>query len=284
MNRWKIDLLLELFREAGAVALRFQENPEVGIKSDHTAVTRADREIEALFAARLDRPGNGSFLIGEESIEQRDEEYIKSALEGECFVLDPVDGTAPYAAGVPLWGISVGFMRNGVLEEGAICLPPRDEAFLSCRDTIFHARGVTGGNPVVEPFIPHKAVYTPAAPICVAQSAARNWEFRFPNQMFVWSACVAVYGALLRGGVYGSIQHCKLWDLAGGLPLLKLAGFEARYEDGRELGCDVVAGGNFLLDPGPGRWRQKGFVVIAPDRQGVETIWSQVNVRNPAKS
>ena len=47
---------------------------------------------------------------------------------------------------------------------------------------------------------------------------------------------------------------------------------------------DVVAGGNFLLDPGPGRWRQKGFVVIAPDRQGVETIWSQVNVRNPAKS
>ena len=133
MNRWKIDLLLELFREAGAVALRFQENPEVGIKSDHTAVTRADREIEALFAARLDRPGNGSFLIGEESIEQRDEEYIKSALEGECFVLDPVDGTAPYAAGVPLWGISVGFMRNGVLEEGAICLPPRDEAFLSCR-------------------------------------------------------------------------------------------------------------------------------------------------------
>ena len=203
MNRWKIDRLLELFREAGAVALHLQENPELGIKSDHTAVTRADREIEALLATDFDRPAEGCFLIGEESVEQRNEAYLKAALAGECFVVDPIDGTAPYAAGVPLWGISVGFMRNGVLEEGAICLPPRDEAFLSCRGTIFHARGVMGNSPAVEPFVPHKAVYTPAAPICVAQSAARSWEFRFPNQMFVWSACVAVYGALLRGGVYG---------------------------------------------------------------------------------
>ena len=63
MNRWKIDRLLELFREAGAVALHLQENPELGIKSDHTAVTRADREIEALLATDFDRPAGMSKVI-----------------------------------------------------------------------------------------------------------------------------------------------------------------------------------------------------------------------------
>lgn len=280
MSRWKIDVLLGLFREAGAIALQWYENPEVEVKSDHTAVTRADREIERLFAGRFDRPEQGLFLIGEETVGLRDEAYISAALAGECFVIDPIDGTAPYAANVPLWGVSAGFMRGGVLEEGAIYSPVRDEAFLTCRGTIFRARGVMTDAPSVEPFAPQKAAYTPAVPVCAAQSAARSWEFRFPNQLFVWSTCVAIYDALLRSRVFGMIQHCKLWDLAGGLPLLKLAGFEARYADGRELGLDVAGGGNFHLEEGPHRWRQKGFVVIAPDREGVDTIWSQVNVRN----
>ena len=91
---------------------------------------------------------------------------------------------------------------------------------------------------------------------------------------------MGVYDCLLRGKVYGMIQHCKLWDLAGGMPLLKLAGFEARGADGRELGLDVVSGGNFYLENGPHRWRQKDYVVIAPDRQGTEAIWNQVKAKN----
>lgn len=195
-------------------------------------------------------------------------------------MVDPIDGTAPYAAGVPLWGISLGYMRGGMLTEGAICLPARDEAFLTCRGSIFRARRVLSGAPEVEPFTPEPMRYTPAAPVCAAQNAARGWEISFPNQLFVWSTCVGVYDCLLRGKVYGMIQHCKLWDLAGGMPLLKLAGFEARGADGRELGLDVVSGGNFYLENGPHRWRQKDYVVIAPDRQGTEAIWNQVKAKN----
>lgn len=280
MNRWKIDTVLALFREAGEIALRYYDDPPLEIKADHTPVTQADREIEALFAARFDRPAEALYLIGEETVDRRDEAYISAALAGECFVVDPIDGTAPYAAGVPLWGISLGYMRGGVLTEGAICLPARDEAFLTCRGSIFRARRVLSGAPEVEPFMPEPMRYTPAAPICAAQNAARGWEISFPNQLFVWSTCVGVYDCLLRGKVYGMIQHCKLWDLAGGMPLLKLAGFEARGADGRELGLDVVSGGNFYLENGPHRWRQKDYVVIAPDRQGTEAIWNQVKAKN----
>lgn len=280
-NRWNIDVLLELFRASGEIALRNYEHPQIEVKADHSAVTNADREIERLFAARLDRPAEGSRLLGEETIDTRDEAYVAAALAEECFILDPIDGTAPYAAGVPLWGVSLGLMREGTLAEGAIYSPVRDEAFLTCRGTILRARRVRSGSPEVEPFTPVRADYTEAVPVCVGQSAARNWEFRFPNQMFVWSACVAVYDGLLRGKLYGMIQFCKLWDMAGGFPLLKLAGFEARFADGRELGLDIVKEDHYFLARGPHRWRQKEHIVIAPDRKGVETIWNQVKVKNP---
>jgi len=281
-NRWTIDVILDLFRAAGEIALRNYDAPRVEVKSDLTAVTNADREIERLFATRFDRPAEGIRMIGEETVESREESYLAAALSEECFVLDPIDGTAPYAANVPLWGVSLGYMRGGELVEGAIYSPVRDEAFVTCRGTILRARRVLSGAPEVEPFIPVKPAYTPALPICVAQNAARGWEIGFPNQIFVWSACVAVYDCLLRGKVYGMIQRCKLWDMAGGFPLLKLAGFAACRKDGRELGLDIVKSGDFYLENGPRRWRQKDYVVIAPDPQAAEAIWNQVKVKNPS--
>ena len=84
MNRWKIDTVLALFREAGEIALRYYDDPPLEIKADHTPVTQADREIEALFAARFDRPAEALYLIGEETVDRRDEAYISAALPGSA--------------------------------------------------------------------------------------------------------------------------------------------------------------------------------------------------------
>ncbi len=272
---WRLDSILDLFRSAGEIALKYYGDPHPEVKEDDTPVTRADREVEAFFASRLDRPAEGKFLIGEESVGTKDEAYLDAALKGDCFVLDPIDGTAPYAAHVPLWGISLGYMKAGKLMDGGIYLPVQDEAFVTCRETIFRVRNLRSGEPEVEPFVPERPCYTRALPISVSQAAARNYRLRFPNQIFVWSSCVGPYHALLCGRFYGMIQHCKLWDLAGGMPLLRLAGFEMRFADGRRLNLDIAGGGDFILN-GPGRWRQKGFVMIAPDREGTEFIWNNI--------
>ena len=108
MRNWKIDNILSLLKEAGALALASWSAPEVELKADQTVVTNADRAIEQRFAEAFDRPAAGSFMIGEESVGTRTEEYLDEALRGICHVVDPIDGTAPYSAHVPLWGISVG--------------------------------------------------------------------------------------------------------------------------------------------------------------------------------
>ena len=113
MNHWKLDNIFECLRQAGAVALKFRCAAEVALKPDHTVVTIADREIEAMLAAKFNRPEAGCYMIGEESIAECSEAYLQEAFRNLCYVVDPIDGTAPYSTDVPLWGISIGLMENG---------------------------------------------------------------------------------------------------------------------------------------------------------------------------
>ena len=194
------------------------------------------------------------------------------------WVIDPIDGTAPYSAHVPLWGVSIGRMEQGVLTEGAIYMPVDDEALLTCRGTLFSARGLQSGAPEVTPFQPRRMALSPAGHLCIPQQGAKRWRFDLPNQVFAWSTCVGCYYALLHGRVLACLQSCKLWDLAGGLPVARAAGFRSWFADGRELGPEIVSSGNFHLSPGPARWRLTAPTVAAPDRETAEYVWNHVRL------
>lgn len=75
-------------------------------KADASPVTDVDREVETrlreLIAARY--PGHG--VIGEEfGIDRRDAEHV--------WVLDPIDGTKAFMAGMPMYGTLIGLARGG---------------------------------------------------------------------------------------------------------------------------------------------------------------------------
>ncbi|MGF0035303.1 MAG: hypothetical protein DBX90_02880 [Lentisphaerae bacterium] len=279
MNHWKLDNIFECLRQAGAVALKFRCAAEVALKPDHTVVTIADREIEAMLAAKFNRPEAGCYMIGEESIAECSEAYLQEAFRNLCYVVDPIDGTAPYSTDVPLWGISIGLMENGVLTEGAIYLPGPDEALVSCRGTIWSAKRLQGNSPEVAPF---EAVRTPlgqAGHISVGQFAAKHWDIRLPNQIFAWSSCVGSGYYLLKGLLLAYVLRSKLWDLAGVMPLVKAAGFEARFPDGAPFDFRIASGGQFALDAaGPHRWRLNDDLIIAPDREAIDYIRNHVTL------
>lgn len=278
MRHWKIDDILSLLTEAGRIALAGWSAPRIELKSDQTVVTDADRAIERKLAEAFDRPAEGSFMIGEESVGLKPEAYLEEAFRGVCHVIDPIDGTAPYSAHVPLWGVSIGRMEQGKLTEGAIYMPVDDEALLTCRGTLLSARGLQSGAPEVTPFQPRRMPLSPAGHLCIPQLGAKRWRFDLPNQVFAWSTCVGCYYALLHGRVLACLQSCKLWDLAGGLPVARAAGFRSWFADGRELGPEIVSSGNFHLSPGPARWRLTRPAVVAPDRETAEYVWNHVRL------
>jgi fructose-1,6-bisphosphatase/inositol monophosphatase family enzyme len=78
----------------------------------HDVVTAVDREAEALLAARLKALDPDAVFVGEESVAA--DPALLAAIGGEraCWIVDPLDGTANFAAGLPLVAVMVAYSRG----------------------------------------------------------------------------------------------------------------------------------------------------------------------------
>lgn len=77
-------------------------------------VTEADRQLEGLIREHLAALLPGDTIMGEEM----------GGATGDAFwSVDPIDGTANFLRGSPLWGISLGYVEKGRSTVGAICYP-----------------------------------------------------------------------------------------------------------------------------------------------------------------
>ena len=108
------DTILPFFRTALAV-----ENKKTG---GFDPVTAADRAAEQTMRALIRKQFPGHSILGEEyGSEHTDAEYV--------WVLDPIDGTKSFIAGMPVWGTLIGLMRFGEPVFGMMNQPFTRERF-----------------------------------------------------------------------------------------------------------------------------------------------------------
>ncbi|MEM5425966.1 inositol monophosphatase family protein [Paraburkholderia sp. BR14263] len=112
--------LLELLGdEARAVSLKyFRTQLDVTAKSDDTPVTVADREIERQLRERILSRYPSHNIVGEEE--------GGDVGDGITWVIDPIDGTKSFVAGLPLFGTLVAVLegrrpRYGMIEVPVLC-------------------------------------------------------------------------------------------------------------------------------------------------------------------
>ncbi|MFA6714033.1 MAG: inositol monophosphatase family protein [Victivallales bacterium] len=271
MKNWDIQKLLPLLRECGEIALRYYDDPPMEVKADKSIVTAADKAIEKRLAEEFDRPEEGVYLIGEETVKNRSEEYIQNALHGTAWVVDPIDGTAPYSIGLPAWGISVAFMENGVIKEGAVYLPPQNDCLFTDGERVRRCADMRGGGEP-EDFEFKLRPLSPESVICVSQLGVKNALFHMSNQIFSWSGCVASLYCLFTGKVLAYIASLNLWDIAASLAIMERSSIVARAGNGKKL-TGVMDDDFFELAPDCGeRWKLRSYAVIAPDDETVDFV------------
>jgi histidinol-phosphatase len=107
----------ELLDETDALLERAFAGPiEVSLKADATYVTETDRSVESLLRSRLAEHFPGHGFIGEE--------YGPQEGAGETrWIIDPIDGTANFARGVPIFGTLLALERDGELVVGVASAP-----------------------------------------------------------------------------------------------------------------------------------------------------------------
>lgn len=123
-----LEFAVEAAQLAGALTLGyFNRNTPAEFKADNSPVTVADRGAEQLLRDRIESYFPDDAILGEEFGEKR-------GGSGRRWILDPIDGTFSFVAGVPLYSVLVGLEVEGAMQAGVIHLP-------ALQETVYAARG-----------------------------------------------------------------------------------------------------------------------------------------------
>jgi myo-inositol-1(or 4)-monophosphatase len=209
-------------REAGALARRrfLDASFKVGFKGPQDYLTEVDGETEDLISARLHDAFPHDGFIGEETAG-------RSGAEGApVWVVDPVDGTANFARGVPHFCVSIACVAAGRVEVGVVYDPMRDELFAASRG---------GGTRL------NGAEIRPSAAAALANSSVEvGWNMRAGAAKYLELVRrVTLFGAAPFRGGSGALglayvaagrrdgyveHHINAWDCLAGILLVNEAG------------------------------------------------------------
>ena len=131
----------DIAREAGQTALDYFRDPDalkVVSKGPQDFVSQADRAVETLIRDRLHELFPDDGFLGEEGGAEEGGAEEGGAEEGDrdasgLWVVDPIDGTSNFINRVPLWCVSIAYVRQGRIEVGVIYDPNADELFAARR-------------------------------------------------------------------------------------------------------------------------------------------------------
>ncbi|MEA2923725.1 MAG: monophosphatase, partial [Alphaproteobacteria bacterium] len=131
MDRVEVrDRLAAAVREAGALALQtFRGQLKSWIKGKSSPVSEADLAVDALLRERL------LTILDAGWLSEETEDDPARLQRADVWVVDPIDGTRAYLAGLPDWAISVALVNAGRPVIAALYAPVTDELFLSIAGT-----------------------------------------------------------------------------------------------------------------------------------------------------
>lgn len=214
--------LAPLLREAGALALRLRDAPDVRVKPDGSLVTAADEACEALLNSAIAQRFPDYACVGEEGTN-------RVGSEGTIF-MDPLDGTQAYVEGFAHWGPTVAVVREGVVVAGGFYQVAFDELFWA------ELGGGAWRNQVrLEPAEPGPETSRRQV-LLVPSRFHRVGPLDWPGKVRALGSTAAHLALVAAGGAAATmIPAGAAWDVAAGVLLVREAGREVCTLEGAPL-------------------------------------------------
>lgn len=209
----------------------FRKQLDIDIKSDESPVTIADRETEQLVREMIkDRyPGHGFF--GEESGSANTDSQF-------TWVVDPIDGTKNFVAGMPFYGTLIALLRDGQPVVGVIDIPALSERWTGIKGEVTLFNGEPAATKA-EKGLESAIWYTTSPAFFVGDDgdAFARLESRMPACRF-GTDCYAF--ALLASGYVDLVIETQLkpYDYLALVPVIEGAGGIITDWNGDALGLE----------------------------------------------
>ncbi|WP_018439719.1 inositol monophosphatase family protein [Trinickia symbiotica] len=240
----RLQAATSIVEEAGARALGFfMERAALATSSKGPMdfVSEADMAVEQQIRERITGIWPAEAVVGEE---------LGGEMASRFWVVDPIDGTANFLRGSPLWGIALAFVADGVPEIGVIHYPV-------LRMTLGAATGhgvILNGQPFTRgvPFPDVRVAALGTNPHwTTAETATLEAEMKRHQWAVTGYRCATIgLGFAALGYVDGYFEcHTSFWDLAAGAVLCREAGLRVAFDGARvRHGMRIAVGTSALTD------------------------------------
>lgn len=242
---------------------RFRQLAEndVEMKGKDDPVTIVDREVEAFLTEALTKLAPGVAVVGEEAAHA--DPAVLEALSGQCWIIDPLDGTANFSEGKEPFGIIVALADAGRAVAGWIYDPLRDRfCHARCGEGAFVdgariAARTTGQEPPVTAV--SRLFLTPEESEQVDAKLAPHYTL-----VDIPRCAAEQYPRLALGqNDISSFKRTLAWDHAAGVLWLNEAGGKAARLDGSEYRVDEQNRPDLLGASSPAIWDEFAARVMA---------------------
>jgi len=243
------DFILRLNAEAAQVILPlFRADHGLENKAAHGAfdpVTAADKGAEAAIRQLISKTFPDHGVIGEEYGEDRpDADFV--------WVLDPVDGTRAFVAGLPVWTTLIGLRYQGAPVLGLIGQAYLDEAFVGSKALGSRMIRGTWSVPLKVRACPQlsDAIIATTDPGLFDGHEAAAWSDVRAKSRLARFGCDAYAYAMVALGKMDLILETglKSWDIEAAIPVIEGAGGIVSDWHGRSISSTpALAGGQMAI-------------------------------------
>ena len=224
-----LEFALSLAGNAEAAIMPVFRHCTVRFKSDGTEVTDADKRAEEVMRESIGKRFPKHLVLGEEF------GGPQGPTRESLWVLDPIDGTTSFAAGLPIFGTLIAFLENGEPQIGVIHFPAMGETVYAAKGSgcWVHVRGEASPQQVrasqtidiADAFISAGGTRpSDIEPPATGRSCKLSSLILKPRKFRFISDCVQ-HALVAQGRIDAAIDpEMNPWDIAALIPCVEEAG------------------------------------------------------------
>jgi histidinol-phosphatase len=234
-----LSLALAMAADADLVSLDRYHSLDLVVttKPDRTPVTDADQAVERLIRERIEATRPGDSVLGEE--------YGGDRTPGRQWIIDPIDGTANFMRGVPVWGTLISLAIDGVPVVGVVSSPALGKRWWAAKGHGAWTEDTSPHAPSSEPKALQVSGIADLADASLSYNSLRGWE-----EAGRFDAVIALIRAVWRSRAYGEMwsymllaegaleivgeYDLKPYDMAALIPIIEEAGGRFTPADGED--------------------------------------------------
>ncbi len=258
------EFMINLVKEAGDIAVDYLGKAKISSKGTKNVVTEADIAVENHIISQIKNKYPDHNIVAEESDDvDQDSKYT--------WYIDPIDGTSNYSHGDPHFAVSVGVVKNNIIQYACIRIPMLNETYYAEKDkgTELNGKKITVSN--VSEF--NKAfIQLGISPLINTIDDSLN-VFKYfmikADRARDYGFCAGQLAFIASGKADGFFKVSQYsWDVAAGMLLVEEAGGKVTDLKGNPV--KLVPGGRFNIIASNGLLHDRLLEIVNKDLENID--------------